>query len=240
MVIDAHAHISVWEELGIDGNVHYAVELMDHHEIDIACVSNPRSLRTDYIQGNRTVLDAMRRYPQRILGFAVANPWDGKRALKEFETCIKEFGMKGLKLHISHTKIDYHHPLTLPFIEKAIDLKVPVLVHCYDGGVSVDKVASMFPEAVIIMGHMGGFDWYDAIPVAKKHKNVYLEICGSPMEVGIIEKAVEAVGGDRVLFGTDLPLLDPVISIYKIKDADISEEDRMKIFGENMAKILNL
>lgn len=240
MIIDAHAHISCWEELGISGDADYVVELMDLHGIDKACVSDSRSLRYDFVQGNDGILRAVRRYPDRILGYVTVNPWHGEEALKEFRRRILEDGMVGLKLHVSHTRVNYHSPLCDPLLEEASDLEVPVLIHCYDGGASADKAASKHPRVKLILGHMGGPDWFDAIMVAKRHPNIYLEICSSVMERGIIETAVRHIGAERVLFGTDMPLLDPVVSVYKVRDAEITEREKRLILGENIARILNL
>jgi predicted TIM-barrel fold metal-dependent hydrolase len=181
-------------------------------------------------------LQAIRRYPDRIRGYAVANPWDGQAGLDEVKRCL-DAGMHGIKLHISHTRLDYNHPNAIPYFELAVERAVPVLVHCFDGGASVDRVATQVPEAVIIMGHMGGYLWPQAIQVAARHANLYLEICCSCSEIGIVESAVAAVGPKRVLFGTDMPLLDPCSSLYKVYDADIDERTKALILGGNMARL---
>lgn len=240
MIIDAHAHIGCWEELGIAGNADYVVELLDYYGIDKACISNSRSLRYNFVEGNDIILKAIRKYPKRLLGYVVVNPWFGENAVKEIKRRILEDGMIGLKLHVSHTKISYHSSLYDPIFEVASDLDVPVLIHCYDGGSSADRVADKHYRVKLILGHMGGADWFDAILVAEKHSNIYLEICSSIIEKGLIENAVKRIGAERVLFGTDMPLLDPVVSLYKVMDADISDRDKRLILGENMRKILRL
>jgi len=240
MIIDAHAHIACWEELGISGDADYVIELMDLYNIDVACISNSRALRYNFIEGNESILKAVRKYPKRLLGYAAINPWYGEEAVKEVERRINRDGMIGLKLHVSHTRINYHSSLYDPIFEEASDLGVPVLIHCYDGGASADRVAAKHPKVKLILGHMGGADWFDAILVAERHRNIYLEICSSIVERGMIESAVRRVGAERVLFGTDMPLLDPVVSLSKVLDAEISESEKDLILGENMRKILGL
>ena len=236
-IIDAHAHVSAaWEELGIVPQVEDAIRLMDRYGIEACYSSDSRSLRSDYRRGNDGLLEAMRRYPGRIYGYATANPWDGDAAVDEVVRCL-DAGMHGIKLHVSHTRVDYDHPLALPFFALAAERGVPVLIHCFDGGRSIDRVADRVPGAAIIMGHMGGYDWPHGIAVARRHPNLYLEICCSCAEIGIIERAVAAVGAERVLFGTDLPLLDPCSSLYKVYDAEIDEGERALILGGNMARL---
>jgi predicted TIM-barrel fold metal-dependent hydrolase len=236
-IIDAHAHItSGWEELGIVRDVGDSIRLMDRYNIEVSFSSDSRALRGDYKAGNDRLLDAMHHYPGRICGYAVANPWDGQAALDEMKRCL-DADMSGIKLHISHTRLDYDHPRVLPFFALAVERNVPVLIHCYDGGRSVDRVAAQEPEATIIMGHMGGLDWPSGIEVASRHPNLYLEICCSCSEIGIVESAVAAVGPERVLFGTDMPLLDPCSSLYKVYDAEISDQARELVLGGNMARL---
>lgn len=236
-IIDAHAHISSgWEELGIVRDVGDSIRLMDRYQIEISFSSDSRALRGDYVAANDRLLAAIDRFPGRICGYAVANPWDGQAGLDEACRCL-DAGMSGIKLHISHTLLDYDHPRTLPYFHLAVERGVPVLIHCFDGGRSVDRVAREVPEATIIMGHMGGPNWPAGIEVAARHSNLYLEICCSCSEIGIVEEAVAAVGAERVLFGTDMPLLDPCSSLYKVHDAAIDDDAKALILGGNMARL---
>ncbi len=236
-IIDAHAHITGgWEELGIVRDLDDTIRLMDRYQIEISFSSDSRSLRGDYQAGNDRLLEAIHRHPGRVCGYAVANPRDGQAGLDEVERCL-DAGMHGIKLHISHTLLDYDHPSTIPFFELAVERGVPVLVHCFDGARSMDRAATCVPEAVVILGHMGGYQWPQASEVATRHPNLYLEICCSCSEIGIVESAVAAVGPERVLFGTDMPLLDPCSSLYKVYDADISAQAQALILGGNMARL---
>jgi len=236
-IIDAHAHVTAaWEELSIVPELEDSIRMMDRYQIEACFSSDSRSLRTDYRAGNDRLLEAMRRYPERIYGYATANPRDGQAAVDEVQRCL-DAGMRGIKLHVSHTLVDYDRPLALPFFDLAGERGVPVLVHCFDGGRSIDRVAAQVPEASIVMGHMGGYAWPQGIEVAARHPNLYLEICCSCAEIGIVERAVAAVGAERVLFGTDLPLLDPCSSLCKVYDAEIDDRARSLILGENMIRL---
>ena len=85
-IIDAHAHItSSWEELGIVRDVDDSIRLMDRYDIEISFSSDSRALRGDYVAANDRLLDAMARFPGRICGYAVANPWDGQAGLDHRE-----------------------------------------------------------------------------------------------------------------------------------------------------------
>ena len=87
------------------------------------------------------------------------------------------------------------------------------------------------------MGHMGGMEWKAATERAKEADNVYLEICSGFSLRNKIEDAVEAVGAQRVLFGSDMTLLDPASSLGMVLDAEISSEEKKKILYKNAEEL---
>jgi predicted TIM-barrel fold metal-dependent hydrolase len=92
------------------------------------------------------------------------------------------------------------------------------------------------------MGHSGGGEAGRRISVesARKVPNLYLEICSSARNPGAIEYLVSGAGADRVLYGSDLPLIDPRVHVGRVMTADITDADRRKVLGENMARLLKM
>ena len=80
----------------------------------------------------------------------------------------------------------------------------------------------------------------EAVDAALSIPNAYLETCMSSLSHNSIEAGVNALGSDRFLYGSDIPLLDPRNQIAKIVTAEISEEDKHKILGLNAAKLFNI
>ena len=70
--------------------------------------------------------------------------------------------------------------------------------------------------------------------------NVYLETCSSFRSPGVIERLVMEAGADRVIFGSDTPLMGPRCQIGKILTAKISDQEKRLIIGENACRILKL
>jgi predicted TIM-barrel fold metal-dependent hydrolase len=211
---------------------------MDRYGIDIACVSNSRALREDFVRGNRVVADALKQWPDRFRGYVAAHPLHAQKSVQEIETCITELGFSGCKFHISHTAIAYADRRYDPLFEKIRELDVPVLFHSFDGGAGVARAADRHPDIAMIAGHMGGYRWDEGALMAVDRPNVYLELCCSCAERGIVEMAVKCAGPDRVLYGSDLPMLSPATTLYKVYDADLSDEVKEKILWGNMARIL--
>ena len=242
MIIDAHAHVCHgWEELGIPGGAEEALRLMDRHGIDIACISNSRALRHDYVAGNELVADALRRWPDRFRGYAAINPLRPEDALNELRRRLDEPDFIGMKLHVSHHQIPYTDPRHLMLIERAAQWQIPILLHTFDGAASLDQVATEVPDALLIAGHMGGYHWDRSLDVAARHPNIYLEVCCSCIEAGRLEAAVATVGANRVLFGTDLPFLDPSPWLAIVQEeAALTPAQREAVLCRNMARLARL
>jgi len=114
--------------------------------------------------------------------------------------------------------------------------------------ITFEGIIKSYPEVPIILAHLG-FDtnWSNmfssplqAFYLAKKYKNVYLDTAAASWVQYILEQAVEEVGPDKIMFGTDAPWFYPAIMIACINDLEISERDKEKILGGNIARLLNL
>lgn len=229
--------------------------------------------KVNYKEYNDIVGGYINEYPDRLIGFAGIDPRRGKEAIAELERCIEELGFKGVKLW----------PLTgfypddvqfYPFYERVEDLGVTILCHTgsgppktylkYNRPMYVDTVAVDFPNLKIIMAHMGDPWFNEAIAVAAKNPNVYVDISGlEPVFLrapfAFCQSLLEAkmsCGIEKILFGSDWPLFSPLLSlqgyIEGIKEIklpppikmmgmpEFTTEEKNKILGENAQKILKL
>jgi predicted TIM-barrel fold metal-dependent hydrolase len=90
---------------------------------------------------------------------------------------------------------------------------------------------------MIICAHIcGGGDWEWTIKALRDAPTVYLDTSGSVVDDGVVEMAVRLLGADRLLFACDMSL---TASVGRMRSAELSEEDRRKILGGNMQRILN-
>ena len=85
--------------------------------------------------------------------------------------------------------------------------------------------------------HMGGDDWPYALEVAADRPNVLLELCSGLAPVGKIEQAVAMVGADRLLFGSDLTILDPGYTLGTVLGSEISEAEKRSILYNNAKRV---
>ncbi len=104
----------------------------------------------------------------------------------------------------------------------------------------VNDLAEKYPEISFILAHSGA-SFHDArlaMEVALKHKNVFLEITLTSVTYRVIEFMVHHLGADRVLFGTDQPMRDPIPQFGWMAYTHCSYEEKKKMFGLNMQKII--
>ncbi|MBI2303803.1 MAG: amidohydrolase [Chloroflexi bacterium] len=146
-----------------------------------------RDPETSIVEQNRRNAELARKYPHRLIAFVGLDPNRGQSALDLFETGVKEWGMRGLKLHPC-AGFYVNDKCVYPFYELAQDLNVTVLTHLgtefppirakYGQPVFLDDVGCDFPRLRIIGAHVGSPWDTEAIKIASIHDNIYLDIAG--------------------------------------------------------------
>lgn len=227
------------------------VEAAEKLDIDRLCCSIPivegMPTPSEFKTCNNEMVEAMKEYPDKILGYCFVNPGYQRESILEIEKRILEDEMIGVKLYNQYR---CSNPVVFPIVRKAAELRVPILQHAgyltdpteavkqpnISNASDIAYLASIFPEATIIEAHLGGGgDWEWVLKTLRKTQNVYVDTSGSVIDCGMIEKAVKYLGAGRLLFGTDLSMEE---GIGKILGAEISGEEKSLIFGENMKRIL--
>ncbi len=249
VVIDGHTHFAGPGKGLPPCSVEEFLSVMDENGIDAVVTTPPySSIGADrtYDDANAFLADAMERAPDRILGFIRVNPHLQEHALKSIEEGVRHQGFRGVKLHPRNEAFAINsEELAFPIAELAARLRVPLLIHTgepdtygFAQPTLVGGLADAFPEVTLILGHMGKRLFEDAILVAKWFENIVLETSfRSPREIA---RAVNRVGAERVVYGSDMPFGIPEIEMMKIRLCEISGEAKEKVLGENMARILRL
>jgi len=219
------------------------IGLMDKFGIDRAAICSLNSILYDHSEGNEEVFQATKRYPNRLLGIATLYPHD-KRSLIEFEKCIDEYGMKGLELQPHYHNYELNDGTIDPFIEEAIKKKVPVFIPlCLSMNwnfpklkmSAISKLIDTYPEATYVIGKFS-YEIEEVLRLMKKYDNVSVETSGLQLMNGI-ERLVEEVGANRVLFGSGMPIQEVGPALVKIREAEIKEEEKELILEENAIKL---
>jgi predicted TIM-barrel fold metal-dependent hydrolase len=209
--------------------------LEDRAGIDMAVVMPQIEERCD----NKRVAEAVAG-EERLLGCACVNP-NYVTAVDELKQAITEWGLSGLKLMAMRQNFFVASAVVDPLMGQARELGIPVTIHsgrtpCHPD--EIGQVARRFPEVTLIMDHMGYPGATNAaIEVAKACPNVYLGTTRIAFEPEFVRAAVEAVGPERIVFGSNGPSIWPDLALECLKRLDLGSEAEALVFGENLAKI---
>jgi uncharacterized protein len=243
MIIDGHVHIGTGAFFHMSADEDFLVRLADELGFDKLFVTELNALSYDMSAGNDTLARQIARHPDRLIGYvSVPTPRLGRRGVEEVRRCYEKYGFRGMKIY-SHPEASIAEPGTAALLEAAAEFGMPILAHTTPD--ECDYLMTQVPQARLLMAHMGGHpyafgDWHRAVMVAKKHPNLLLDTASSQIDNGMLEHAVSELGAERILFGTDMPLLDPYTQLAKVTGADISNEAKQAILGDNLAGLLGL
>jgi len=248
-VIDCHAHLRHRSRATWEADDRKLIEAADQLGIDQLCCSilTPRQPATadGFRECNQWVADGMRRFAGRVLGYCYVNPGYARESLEEIRRCVEERGFVGIKLYNEYT---CNEPVVFPIVELAIELRVPILHHAGHSHYAVveqprlsdaghlAELARRYPEARLICAHVsGGGDWEWTIKALRNAPSVFLDTSGSATDDGVVEMAARVLGADRLVFGCDSSM---TASVGRIRGAELSAADKVKILGANMEKLL--
>lgn len=231
---------------------------MDEAKIDVAVVMGIGwTDKTLAVEANDYIIQSANRFPDRLIGFCSVNPAWGDDAVHEVERCAK-VGIKGIgELHPDTQGYDIGNLKVMePIMTAARELKMVVLTHASEpvghlypgkGKTTPDKLYPFilnFPDNKIVCAHWGGaLPLYTLMPeVARSLENVYFDTAASPLLYSeeIISTVVHLNGAERILFGTDFPLLGHRRMVDQIQSARIPEEARVDILGRNAQSLLQI
>lgn len=205
------------------------------------------------------IVQAAQEYRDVMIPFGSVDPNRGQEALDIAERLL-ESGVRGFKFHASQQLFMPNDRRVYPLYELIESYRVPALFHTGQSGVGrgvrggggirirntnpiyLDDVAVDFPDMPIIMAHPS-FPWQDeALAVALHKPQVYIDLSGwSPkyFPPQLVQHA-NSLLQDKVLFGSDYPLITPDRWMADFDDLDIKDEVRPKILRDNAAALFGI
>ena len=245
----------------LDGVPHEAMlRMMDEAGIErsflIATKTGRLGLPGSWHLPYETVADAVRRYPDRFSGLAGLDPSEGMRGVRELERAVRELGFIGAHFYPHWFELPPDHARWYPFYAKCVELDVPIQLQVGQSliytpeqrlrsvarPITLDAVACDFPELRLIGIHVG-IPWADEmIAMAWKHPNVYIGCDAHSPKYwpASFVHYINSYGQDKVLFGTDYPVLDFVRTREEIEALGLREEAKRKLLRENVLRLYKL
>ena len=253
MIIDIHVHIPYrgLEDVEVGWREKFERMLIAAQKAGIE-----RQAILGLSSNNEFIRELVDKHRDKLIGF-VRGCCTDPNAPVIVERFVKEHGFRGVKIHAEPnwplSGLLSAHAIFL----KAAELNVPVVIHSWhdEEGLTheartliiqegfsfpvriIAELGRRYPDTKFIFAHMGGM-WAKALDAARPYSNIYFDTSGFDPERGIIESAVEMIGADRILFGSDAPGRSYISQLAKVKYADIGESDKRKILGENALKLL--
>lgn len=197
------------------------------------------------------VLQYTQRYPDRFVGLAGYNPYRITESLREIEIAVRDYGFRGVYVHIYGFDIPIHDRKMYPLYAKCVELDIPVSLqvgHVLEAMPSdcgrpiyLDRVACDFPELKIIGAHTG-WPWVEElISVCYKWENVWMGIDAwmpKYLKPEIIQFINSRLGQDRCVWGTNgLPWKE---NLRQLDELGLKPEAKRKLLRENALKLFKL
>ena len=202
------------------------------------------------------VADAVQKYPDRFYGLAGIDPTQGMQGVREFERSVREYGFIGAHGYPHWFDLAPDHPRWYPFYAKCCELDVPIQLQVGQSlnytpeqrlpsvgrPITLDAVACDLPELKLIGIHVG-IPWTDEmIAMAWKHANVYIG-CDAHSPKYWPQSFVHYIntfGKDKVIFGTDYPVLDFERTRREIEDLGLREDSKRRLYRDNAVRLYKL
>jgi len=232
------------------------MDVMDRNRVDKSVIFGfPWKNSAVFKPHNDYIIEMVQKYPDRFIGLACFEP-SGKNAVAEAERCIAA-GIAGIgELAFYQTGIDERALDRLaPIMEMCADRDLPVLIHTnepvghdYHGKTPITlaqiyRLIKRFPANKIVLAHWGGGMFFFGLmkkEVKQSLKNVYFDTAASPYlyDAQIYQIAAKIIGVDKILFGSDYPLLPPTRYLNEMAEAGLTQRQLAKISGENARQLL--
>ena len=234
------------------------INSMDEQGVDLSVVFGFPWKNSQYFKKhNDYIMKAVERYPKRLKGFCCLDLFN-KKAVSEVVRCIKG-GLSGVgELAFYQSGIDKASINKLkPVMKICKDKDIPILIHTnepightYPGKtpialVQIYKLVKKFPKNKIVLAHWGGGIFFFLLlkkEVKENLKNVYFDTAASPFlyDTAIYRIAIQIIGENKILFGSDFPLLKPARYFKELEKARLSNDSIKNICGINAARLLRV
>jgi uncharacterized protein len=234
------------------------IAAMDENGIDVSVIVNYSWSTHEFcVETNDYLLASATKYPTRLKAFCSVNSFTQENSLKEIERCAKA-GAKGIgELRPDLMAEDYTQKNVItPFASQVKKYTLMVLTHASEpvghiypgkGTVTPEKLfafISCLAGVPVICAHWGGgLPFYAMMPeVRTALEDVYFDTAASPYLYlpEIYSQIVPLVGSDRILFGSDYPVISARRVMDEIKEAPLSALDKEEILSGNARRLLGI
>lgn len=231
---------------------------MDRDGVDISVMQNIGWTTHEMcVETNDYLLESIARYPGRLIAFCAVQPQAYDVALKEIERCANA-GAQGIGELRPDTQLFEltDEDIMPPFVETLVKHDLLLLLHASEpvghdyhgkGTITPDILypfIERFPDINLVCAHWGGgLPFYALMPEVKKAlANVYFDTAASPYlyTPDIYHRVAELIGSEKILLGSDFPLMPTSRLVNEVMSADLPEEEKNLILADNARRLLGI
>lgn len=205
----------------------------------------PVAIRADRVRGiNQFIVEQARLHPQ-FVGFGTVHA--GMQSIGDEAQWIMDSGLKGVKMHPDSQRFAIDDLRLFPLYEQ-IQGKLPVLLHMgdrrydYSHPIKLRRILELFPKLDAIAAHFGGYSMYETACELLKDMNCVFDVSSSLMFMteGQAERYIGIYGAERMAFGSDYPMWDPVVEKKRFLQLKLTWEQQEQIAYKTAQRILQL
>jgi uncharacterized protein len=203
-----------------------------------------------------SVRDVCQQHPARFSGLAGIDPFRGMQGLRDLEKAVKDYCFVGAHLYPHWCGLAPDHAKYYPYYAKCCELDVPIMMQVGHNlvyskerrlpsvgrPICLDQVAIDFPELRLIGIHIG-VPWTDEmISMCWKHENVFTAgdaYAPKHWPEAFVHYA-NTFGREKVLFGTDWPVIDPERAVREIDELNLRPESKRLMMRDNALRVFKL
>jgi predicted TIM-barrel fold metal-dependent hydrolase len=255
-IIDIHAHMNRPAQFMCPGDPDIAgmIATMDRVGIDRIAIAPNMAINCDCTLGNRMVLEAARRYPDRVIGLATVNLNHLKESMDSLEECFKTSFFKGIKFHpdflhysvqqtdLMQTVLDFARQRKIFLISHTDERVFPGHLVRYSDPEWFERYIRDYPDLNFVLAHCGlsSGGYRTCLRLVLENDNVYLDTTGFRFsDRWTVDDLARHDRANRVVFGTDIPFNDIGSAGGRIIMSQLPLADRIMMLGGNAKRLLN-
>lgn len=240
MIIDCHAHIKGGDVSRREFTADHLLRQMDEAGIDKQMVF---SIMLPSRESNDLTRARIRGHEDRLIPLCHIVAQEGELALDELDRAVGDWGWKGVKMHWGESRDVITLEMMKPLLEKMAELGVPLLLDTvYKADLAMPMIQA-HPNNTFIIAHWGAPQNTDLMEkwarFARVTPNCYLD-CSYCHTWWKMPECFEVATCDKVLFGSDAPLMHPLVELTKVKVCHLAPEDEEKVLWKNAVKVFKL
>ena len=205
----------------------------------------PVAIRPDRVRGINDYILHQTKEHDCFIGFGTVHA--KMEGLTDEVERIMAMGLHGIKMHPDSQRFAIDDPRLFPMYE-AVQGKLPVLLHMgdhrydYSHPVKLRRVLDLFPRLEAIAAHFGGYSMYETACELLKDTDCVFDVSSSLMFLpeGQAERYIGIYGAERMAFGTDYPMWDPVDEVRSFLKLRLTGDQLEQIAHKTAERILKL